>query len=322
MYDNFYNSFARGNRIDGHIESTARVSSLLGAAAAEPGGNLSRLPIGRDRSAAILGARTRYTRLWVGALGALALLVGALAHGQTPLGNTPQAVAHNFAPTLQWEIYHLHATGGDNAVYNFLWHLSSFQLWEVEQLYNASAKGQSGIPATFYQLFYGPGSSVYITSGAAALYRLYTVDVMYGGPAPTVPGGRRAVEKLGLDIGGFPVTATILQVYTYYAAMPGVNGGQALVLAIRAIGGEAALYFGSGYALGSGISWFIQTYDPALQEAIGNDIGWTIDGISFTIATEIELQQQIETIDTLGSPGLNEVDFEGYQPTWYWAEVP
>jgi len=74
-----------------------------------------------------------------------------------------------------------------------------------------------------------------------------------------------------------------------------------------------ATYFGGGYVIGTGISWFIQTYDPALQVALGDAIGATIDAVSTQIAIENELLQQINTIDMMGSPGLNDIDFDGFQ---------
>jgi hypothetical protein len=79
------------------------------------------------------------------------------------------------------------------------------------------------------------------------------------------------------------------------------------------LAGPLALYFGGGYAIGTAISWFIQTYAPELQRAIGDLIGATIADISLAISIEAELQQQINAIDEMGSPGLNDVDFDGLQ---------
>lgn len=223
------------------------------------------------------------------------------------VGTTPTAIQANFAPTVLAHLRALHASGGDAAVYNFFWRLSAFQLYEFETVYNQSPH-PSGVPATLLSLINYGGI---LSAPHSAFNRLLSANLLYN-TMSSVPGGRRAVMKIG-TIAGFPAQTTLYEVYLEYATLPGVSAGEAVVLAIADFALPLAVYFGGGYYIGSQISWFIQTYDPALQVAIGDLIGATIANISLGITIEAQLEQDIAAIDTLGSPGLNDVDFDGFQ---------
>jgi hypothetical protein len=232
------------------------------------------------------------------------------------VGTTPASIHANFAATFAAHLHTLHVTGGDVAVYKFLWSLSALQYYEMEGTYDQAPK-PAGLPPTFLYFFEAPYLYSYFSSpmvAHAAFSRLLSVNLLYNStyPGPTVPGGRKAVQKV-VTIGGFPPGATMYEIWLEFATLPGVSAGESVVLAIGTFAGPIGKYFLGGYIIGTGISWFIQTYDPELQIAIGDLIGATIADISLAISIEAELQQQINAIDAMGVPGLNEADFDGIQ---------
>jgi hypothetical protein len=232
------------------------------------------------------------------------------------VGTSPAQIQASFAPTIYSHLRKLQASGGDYAVYKFLWSLSAFQFYEFEAVYNQSPH-PTGVPTSLLSMIDYGGI---LRSPHAAFTRLLSANLMFNTPSTTapytpsttVPGGRRAVQKIG-TIAGFPAQATIYEVYLEYATMPGVTAGEAVVMAIADFAGPLAAWFSGGYLVGTGISWAIQVYDPGLQRALGDLIGATIADMSLAITTESQLLQDINLIDTMGSPGLTEVDFDGFQ---------
>jgi hypothetical protein len=153
----------------------------------------------------------------------------SLAHAV--VGTTPAEIHANFAPTFAAHLHTLHVTGGDAAVYKFLWSMSAFQYCQVAVLYDLSAPGHSGIPPSFLDFFEYPWAPSYVTSPHAGLNRLISVNVLFNSTGTTVPGGRRAVQKIG-TIAGFPAGTTLTEVWAEYASIEGVTAGQSVVLMI------------------------------------------------------------------------------------------
>src|SRR5215472_6474120 len=121
------------------------------------------------RSDAQLGRhRPRLFRYLVGLALPIALCLSSIAHAGVSIkstlgmrattaanavvGTTPAQIHANFAVTFVAHLKQLQAKGGDMAVYNFLWSLSSFQLYEAEAVYNQAAVGHTGIPLTMISM--------------------------------------------------------------------------------------------------------------------------------------------------------------------------
>lgn len=182
---------------------------------------------------------------------------------------------------------------------------SAFQLYEIEQTYNESAGGfYFGQHLTAAMGGYWPAH--------AAMQRVAAANAMYGPMLGWVPGGQRRVQKIG-TIAGFPAQTTMLEVWAEYSSLEGVTAVQAIALAAGDFSGPLAAYFGLGYGVGTGVSWFIQTFTPGLQRAIGNYIGWQTDFCAGCGSLTPEVILEIDQIDGLGAPGLNEVSFDGLQ---------
>jgi hypothetical protein len=226
------------------------------------------------------------------------------------IGATPAEIQANFPATIHTHLRELHASGGDVAVFKFLWSLSAFQLYEFEDLYNATAPSHVGLPRTLFAMFYDT-SVMSSAARGAAIRRLAGANLMFNTPVVAVPGGRRAVAKI-MTIAGFPANATLYEVWLEYATAPGYTTAQSIASAVWDFAGPLSKSFGTGYLIGTGISWLIQTFDPSLQIAIGDFIGHAVEG-TVSVLLDPAIDTDINTIDQLGSPGLNEVDFDGYQ---------
>jgi hypothetical protein len=226
------------------------------------------------------------------------------------VGSYPAQIMDHFAPTVWSHLRKLQSTGGDYAVYKFLWSLSAFQLYEFEHVYNESYH-PAGVPTSLISMVLYGGI---LRSPHAALSRVMSANLTYNSIyyGPTVPGGRRAVQKIG-TIAGFPAQTTLYEVWLEYATMPGVTIGESAVMAISDFAGPIAAFYFGGYAVGTAISWGIQTFAPGLQRALGDLEAATLADMSLVITTDAQLMQAIQLIDVMGSPGLNEVDFDGFQ---------
>lgn len=220
-----------------------------------------------------------------------------------PLGTTPAQIHASFGVTLEKNLRARMAAGGPNEVYKFLWSLSSFQFYQLEGFYWSST-GRS--------LFVTLPQIMGTAYSRAAINRLMTVNLLFA-PMASVPGGQRPVQKIA-TIAGFPANTSLFEIYAEYASLEGYTAAEAIGAAAYDFSGPFGIAIGGGYAIGTGISWLIQTFDPELQMAIGEFTADQVELASAIISTELQITiDLINTIDTLGAPGLNDIDFDGYQ---------
>lgn len=220
-----------------------------------------------------------------------------------PVGTSAAQIHYSFGVTLERNLRARMATGGPNAVYAFLWSLSSFQFYELEGFYWSST-GRS--------LFVTLPQIMGTAYSRAAINRLMTVNLLFA-PMASVPGGRRPVQKIA-TIAGFPANTSLFEIYAEYASLEGYTAAEAIGAAVYDFSGPFGVALGGGLFVGTGISWFIQTFDPSLQMSIGEFTADQVELASAIISTELQIAMDlINTIDTLGSPGLNDIDFDGYQ---------
>jgi hypothetical protein len=244
-------------------------------------------------------------RYWAFGLVALAAVIGRV-EASPVVGATAAQINQNFVPTMMRYLVAKRTHGGSAELYKYFWSMSSFQFYEFCVVFQKSPGGYS-----CYILF---GNLLGVASHAA-INRLTTVNLMYNQSiyATSIPGGRKRIQKIVPTIGGWPPQTTLMQAWAECTAATG-DAAQGLGLLVRTLIPEGVIWFGGGYVVGTVMSNLIQTYDPTLQRAIGDAIGPVIDGVAFTATFDTDLLiQQINAIDLLGSPGLNEADFGGEQ---------
>lgn len=243
-------------------------------------------------------------------LAAVVVLAGVLwtvkAEASAVVGANAAQINANFVPTMTRYLIAKRTHGGSAELYKYFWSMSSFQYYEFCVVFQKSPGGYSCY--TLFGNLFGPASH-------AAINRLATVNLMYNQSiyATSIPGGRKRIQKIAPTIGGWPPQTTLMQAWAECTAATG-DAAQGLGLLVRTLIPEATVWFGGGFVIGTVMSNLIQTYDPSLQRAIGDAIGPVIDGVAFTAQFDTDLLiQQINAIDLLGSPGLNEADFDGEQ---------
>ena len=157
--------------------------------------------------------------------------------------------------------------------------------WSYHHLGTTPTTVQTTLVATVYANIADPRAARQLARLTPADWRLlvraYPTDLsaVIGEYAPASLAAYRTAKALQVLPPSTTIFDTMMNIYLDFLTNPALNltPVQALVLAGRYMVGEATLAYMMGDAWGTELAALIQTYDPPLWEAMGNDIGYTVN---------------------------------------------